>query len=113
MGCEEQIGYAKCTRPSLPVEGLVPRLILPAPSYFAFCNVLYVSLASQCAKFVLNLKSRKEAAVVRIALFVSLLADSILPRVDYLLSILLLLIVLLIVRAHFSPCISRGAVNDV
>ena len=27
MGCEEQIGYAKYTRSSLPVEGLVPKLL--------------------------------------------------------------------------------------
>ena len=34
VGCEEQIGYAKCTRPSLPVEGLVPRLYTYVPTLY-------------------------------------------------------------------------------
>ena len=35
VGCEEQVGNAKCTRPSLLVEGLAPRLqaTLPAESF--------------------------------------------------------------------------------
>ena len=39
MGREEQVRDAKCTRPSLPVEGLAPRLTLQGV-VTAICPVL-------------------------------------------------------------------------